>query len=191
MKKCRRRAGGTSGLQSTASASSPCFWRRRYHAVDGAAAGARTSPRSSSASTVAGRFARPRSCASTPSGSRFNTDSMSDCEVGTRESAKEDVVAMATEGVEDWAESEKKSLFGYAMGLRFACLLPRQGVRIRVCVCACVRACVCVCASVCVCVCGRVCPNVSCHHTRNKCVRQNKRKVKIKNDDLKVESRMI
>ena len=72
--------------------------------------------RSSSASTLARRSARPRSCASTPSSSRFNaavgdaTDSVSDCEVGTREPEQEDAAAMATEGVEDWAESEQKRL---------------------------------------------------------------------------------
>ena len=38
------------------------------------------------------------------------TDSVSDCEVGTREPAQEDAVATATQGVEDWSESEKKKL---------------------------------------------------------------------------------
>ena len=38
------------------------------------------------------------------------TGSVSDCEVGTREPAQEDAVVMATEGAEDWAESEKKKL---------------------------------------------------------------------------------
>ena len=70
--------------------------------------------RSSSASTLAQRSARPRSCASTPSRSRFNAavgdvmDFMSDCEVGTRELAQEDA-AMATESVEDWPRVCKNS----------------------------------------------------------------------------------
>ena len=100
--------------------------------------------RSSSASTLAWRFGRPRSCASTPSRSRFNaavgdaTDSVSDCEVGTREPAQEDAAAVATEGVEDWAESEQKGLLRYATGSLCPCLLPCQCVRLlaraRVCV---------------------------------------------------------
>ena len=45
---------------------------------------------------------------------------------------------MATEGVEDWAESEQKCLFGYATGSRCPCLLPCQCVR----VCARARVCV-------------------------------------------------
>ena len=42
------------------------------------------------------------------------TDHVSDCEVGTREPAQEDAAAVATEGVEDWAESEQKGLLRYA-----------------------------------------------------------------------------
>ena len=97
--------------------------------------------RSSSASIHAWRFRRPRSCASTPSRSRFNaalgdaTDSVSDCEVGTREQAQEDAAAVATEGVEDWAESEQEGLSGYATGSRCPCLLPCQCVRARARVC--------------------------------------------------------
>ena len=45
---------------------------------------------------------------------RDATDSVSDCEVRTREPAQEDAAAMATEGVEDWAECEQKGLFRYA-----------------------------------------------------------------------------
>ena len=48
-------------------------------------------------------------------------------------------------------------------------------VRVR-CVYGCVRLCVCVG----VCVCDRVCSNVSCHHTRKKCVRQKYLKSKLK-----------
>ena len=87
---------------------------------------------------LARRSARPRSCASTPSRSRFNaavgdaTDSVSDCEVGTREPAQEDAAAVATGGVEDCAESEQKNLFGHATGSRCPCLLPCQCVRVRV-----------------------------------------------------------
>ena len=72
--------------------------------------------RSSPASTLARRSARPRSCASTPSRSRFNaaegeaTNSVSDCEVGTREPAQEDAAVVATDDVEEWAESEQKRL---------------------------------------------------------------------------------
>ena len=80
-----------------------------------------------------------------PSRSRFTaalgdaTDSLSDCEVGTRELAQEDAAAMATEGVEDWAESEQEGLSGYATGSRCPCLLPCQCVRVRARARVCVR----------------------------------------------------
>ena len=101
--------------------------------------------RSSSASTLAWRSTRPRCCASMPSKSRFNaavggaTDSVPDCEAGTQEPAQEDAAAMVTEGVEDWAESEHKGLFGYATGSRCRWLLPCQCVRVRARACVCVR----------------------------------------------------
>ena len=60
--------------------------------------------------------------------------SVSDCDVGTWEPAQEDAAAMATEGVEEWAESEQKGLFRYTTGSRCPCLLPCQCVRVRVCV---------------------------------------------------------
>ena len=78
---------------------------------------------------------------STPSRSRFNaavgdaTDSVSDCEVGTWEPAQEDAAALATEGVEDWAESEQKRLVQMHHGI---------AVPIFVAVSVCVRARVCV-----------------------------------------------
>ena len=95
MKTCPRRpkATSTSALHSTAWASSPCFAakmpcsRRRCCLRKNVSSQVM---RSSSASTLAGRSGRPRSCASTPSRSRFNTavgdatNSVSDCEVGTR-----------------------------------------------------------------------------------------------------------
>ena len=101
--------------------------------------------RSSSAPTLARRSARPRSCASTPSRSRFNaavgdaTDSVSDCEVGTREPEQEDAAAMATEGVEDWARVSKKGLFRFATRSRCPYLLPCQCVRVRARARVCVR----------------------------------------------------
>ena len=136
------------GLHSTASASSPCLAakmpcsRRRCCLRKNVSSQVM---RSSSASTLARRSGRPRSCASTPSRSCFNaavgdaTDSVSDCEVGTREPAQEDAAAAATEGVEDWAESEQKGLFGHATGSRCPCLLPCQCVRVRARARVCVR----------------------------------------------------
>ena len=67
------------------------------------------------------------------------TDSVSDCEVGTREPAQEDAAAMATEGVEDWAESEQKGWLRYATGSLCPCLLPCQCVRVRARARVCVR----------------------------------------------------
>ena len=101
--------------------------------------------RSNSASTLARRSGRPRSCASTPSRSRFNaavgetTDSLSDCEAGSREPAQEDAAVMAMDGVEDWAESEQKGLFRYATGSWCPCLLPCQCVRVHASARVCVR----------------------------------------------------
>ena len=88
------------------------------------------------------------------------------------ESAQEDAVAIATEGVKG-PRVRIKSLCGYATGSRFpfflaasVCLRPRQRDR-GTCIsfCVCVLGGVCVCVGVCVC--GRVCSNVPCHHTRN------------------------
>ena len=61
------------------------------------------------------------------------TDFVSHCDVGTREPAQEDAAAMATGGgVENWAESEQKSFFGYATG--------SECPRLRTCQCVCVNA---------------------------------------------------
>ena len=88
------------------------------------------------------RSARPRSCASTPCRSRFNaavgdaTDPVSDCGAGAREPAQEDAAAVATVGVEGWAESEQKGLFRYATGSRCplsVCPRPRPCPRPRLC----------------------------------------------------------
>ena len=46
---------------------------------------------------------------------------------------------MATEGVEDWAESEQKGLFRFATGSRCPCLLPCQCVLVRARARVCVR----------------------------------------------------
>ena len=67
------------------------------------------------------------------------TDSVSDCEVRTREPAQEDAAAMATEFVEDWAEREQKGLFRCTTGARCPCLLPCQCVRVRARARVCVR----------------------------------------------------
>ena len=140
MKTCRRRAGGNFhltaapdrvGILTVLAAKMPCSGRRCCLRKNVSSQVMR-----SSASTLAWRSARPRSCASTPSRSRFNaavgdaTDSASDCEVGTREPAQEDAAAMARDCVEDWAESEQKGLLRYATTVPMFFLLC-QCVRVR------------------------------------------------------------
>ena len=149
MKTCRRQAGGNFHLRAAVdlveiltvfSGEDAMQWTALLPAQERLLAGdaqLRLNPRLAIRETTC--------CASTPSSSRFNaavddaTDSLSDCEVGSREPAQEDAAAMATEGVEDWPESEQKGLFRCATGSRCPCLLPCQCVRVRARARVCVR----------------------------------------------------
>ena len=153
MKTCRRRAGGNFhlraafdgvGILTVFSGEDATQWTALRPAQERLLAGdsEQLPPR-----TLTWRSARPRNCASTPSRSRFNAavGDATDSRVRLRSrhagaGARMTQAAMATEGVEDWAESEQKGLFRYATGSWWpmfvavsVCPRPRQCPRLRPC----------------------------------------------------------
>ena len=147
MKTCRRRGRRqrpTSGLHSTASASSPCL------AAKMPCSGRRCCLRKNVFLQVMRRSFRldPRPAIRETTKLCFHAfqvllqrrcGARNRLRVRLRSRHLGDAAAMATEGLEDWAESEQKGLFGYATGSRCPCLLPCQCVRVRARARVCIR----------------------------------------------------